>query len=137
MNLIASGIVRGMMGASSQSDLAGTYRKTKGRGSAAESGRTSESAAESLYASAGESEDAREALKGTQSESKAQEKNPWQQSFKGWRYPASGGRGTDTVSISDAGRSGGDAALSAGTAAQSSQEGSKAQAAGSRLSIKI
>jgi len=119
MNLVASAMLRGMVGASSSADPSGVPGNRKAR-SAYGSNR-----AAPVY---GGGEDARAALKGVLTGSDPGEKSGGREA-SGWNPFHSG---SDVVQISDAGRS----TPGASAAQPASQGASKAPQAGSKLSIK-
>ena len=126
MNLVASAMLRGMVGASSSADLSSVPGNRKAK-AAYGSERNAGFAGDSIRAFDG-GEDARAALKGVQGESEAREKSQGQ--GMGWSL-FRGRSGADTVRISDSGRS-----ATAAPAQTALQEAAKSAAAGSKLSIK-
>ena len=122
MNLVASAMLRGMVGASSSADLSGVPGNRKAR-SAYGSDRTG--AYESVQSYNGE--DARAALKGVQTGSDTGDGSEGQ-GTSGWNPFRSR---IDTVKISDAGRS----TSGASTAQAASQDAAKTST-GSKLSLK-
>jgi len=132
MNLVASAMLRGMVGASSSADLASVPGNRKAK-AAYGSERAAGYASDSMRAAFDGGEDARAALKAVQSESEPREKSQGQ-GTSGWNLFRSRS-GSDTVRISDSGRSAPGAASPAAQAAL--QEPAKSASAGSKLSIKV
>ncbi len=129
MNLVASAMLRGMVGASSSSDLLVDSRKEKSRSDSTNADR----AAEALKASV-HTQDAREALKGAQSESGVSYNAQRQQTMLKWRLPG-GHADSDAVELSDAGKAAPGA--DASKAQPGHQDTPKLNAVGGKLSIKI
>lgn len=136
MNLVASAILRGMVGASSSAEMSGVpgNRRARGRGDAPGSERTGGSAADSVQAAFDDGEDAREALKGTQAESGLRDNAQGRESEK-WN-PFRSRSGSDAVRISEAGKSAPGAAKAV-RALSSAQDATKTPSTGSKLSLKI
>ena len=134
MNLVASAILRGMVGASSSADLAGVpgNKRAKARGDASEAEPAPESAGDSLKAALAGGEDARAALKGVQGEADLKEKSQGQEN-QGWSLFRPRQNGADAVRISDTGRN----APSAAGAQFTAQCETKSASTGKKLSIKI
>ncbi len=133
MNLVASAILRGMIGASSAADVPGVpgNRRNKGRSDAPASENAAGNTGDTLR-TAFDGEDAREAIKGTQTQAGLQEKSQDQESEGSNPFRAKA-NGTDSVRISDAGRS----AKNAYSAQGAAQDGTKSAMTGRNLSIKV
>ena len=126
MNLVASAMVRGMMGASSHAEPSGVpsnrRSKTRGESSSANGATDYDSAQQALEGG----KDARQALKGTETQAQTGERS-WHQPGQWFARPG----GADAIQISDAGRK---APGNTASVPQNPQDGAKN---GPRLSIKI
>jgi hypothetical protein len=122
MNLVASAILRGMVGASSSADLSGVPGNKRAKSQDQAAG----TSGESLRAAFMGGEDARAALKGIEAESGLKEKQG--QGSQGWGFFRS--RYADAVRISDAGKNAPGAAGVATMAQDTSTQ------AGKKLTIK-
>jgi hypothetical protein len=133
MNLVASAILRGMVGASSSADLSGVpgNKRAKARGDAAASDRATGYAEDSLHTALDGGEDARTALKGTQAQAGLREKSQGHGN-EGWHLFRSKQSGADAVQISEAGRS----APGTSGAQTAAQDGTNPNSTGTKLSIK-
>lgn len=124
MNLVASAILRGMVGASSSADLSGVPGNKRAKGQDQAAGTSGEPMRAALLGG----EDARAALKGIEAEAGLKEKQG--QGAQGWGFFRSKYAGADAVQISDAGRNAPGAAGVASTAQEASAQ------AGKKLTIK-
>ena len=130
MNLVASAVLRGMVGASSSADMGVEKGKSKSRSDASASDR----AADTLKSS-NHSQDAREALKGAQTESGVSYNAQHQQTLLKWWKPRAQAD-SDMVDLSDAAKSAPDGS-GAAYAQPANQDAPKYATIGGKLSIKI
>ena len=119
MNLVASAILRGMVGASSAADLAGVPGNKRAKAHTYAAGTTGEP----MRSAPMGGEDARAALKGIEAEANLKEKQG--QKAQGWGFFRS--KYGDAVKISDAGNNAPGSGVQGASAAQeiSSQAGKK------------